>query len=85
MRTTITVDDELYRQALELADPGMDKADILREAVRVFVRVQSARRLAELGGKVSKDGEHPTATAGIEAGFCGLRASRLVNVGRAFS
>jgi Arc/MetJ family transcription regulator len=50
MRTTITIDDELYRKALEVADPGMDKADLVREAMRVFVRVQSGKRLAALGG-----------------------------------
>jgi hypothetical protein len=54
MRTTITVDDELYRQALELAEPGMEKADVLREAIKVFVRVQSGKRLAALGGKAPK-------------------------------
>ena len=49
MRTTITIDDELYRKALEVADPAMDKADLVREAMKVFVRVQSGRRLAALG------------------------------------
>jgi len=49
MRTTITIDDELYRKALEVADPGTDKADLIREAMRVFVRVQSGKRLAALG------------------------------------
>ena len=37
-------------QALELADPLMDKADLFREAIKVFVRVQAAKRLAALGG-----------------------------------
>lgn len=50
MRTTVTIEDELYRQALELAEPGMNKADLFREAVRTFIRVQSAKRLAALGG-----------------------------------
>jgi Arc/MetJ family transcription regulator len=49
MRTTITIDDELYRKALEVADSGTDKADLVREAMRVFVRVQSGKRLAALG------------------------------------
>jgi hypothetical protein len=26
VRTTVTIDDELYHRALEVADPGMDKA-----------------------------------------------------------
>jgi len=49
IRTTITIDDELFRQAVEVADPGMDKAEIVREAMRVFVRVQSGKRLAAPG------------------------------------
>jgi Arc/MetJ family transcription regulator len=52
MRTTITIDDELFRKAVEVADPGMDKAEIVREAMRVFVRIQSGKRLAALGGAV---------------------------------
>jgi Arc/MetJ family transcription regulator len=54
VRTTITVDDDLYQQALEVADPTMDKADLFREAIRVFVRVQAAKRLAALGGRAPK-------------------------------
>jgi Arc/MetJ family transcription regulator len=50
MRTTVTIDDELYQRALELADPAMDRADLFREAVKTFVRVQAAKRLAALGG-----------------------------------
>ncbi|MDZ7857734.1 type II toxin-antitoxin system VapB family antitoxin [Sphaerotilus sp.] len=52
MRTTVTLDDELYEQALAMADPTMDKADLFREAVKTFVRVQAAKRLAALGGAV---------------------------------
>ena len=54
MRTTITIDDALFRKAVELADPGMNKADIVREAMRVFVRIQSGKRLAALGGAVPR-------------------------------
>ena len=50
MRTTVTIDDELYEKALEMADPAMDKADLFREAIKTFVRVQGAKRLAALGG-----------------------------------
>jgi Arc/MetJ family transcription regulator len=49
MRTTVTIDDALYERALQVADPGMDKADLFREVFRTFVRVQSAKRLAALG------------------------------------
>lgn len=50
MRTTVTIDDALYQKALEMADTSMDKADIFREAMKTFVRVQAAKRLAVLGG-----------------------------------
>ncbi len=50
MRTTVTIEDTLYEKALEVADPQMDRADIFREAMKTFVRVQSAKRLAALGG-----------------------------------
>ena len=51
MRTTVTIDDELYAQALEVIDPGIEKSELFREALKVFVRVESAKRLAALGGK----------------------------------
>ncbi|MCX4030402.1 type II toxin-antitoxin system VapB family antitoxin [Endozoicomonas sp. SM1973] len=50
MRTTVTIDDALYDKALEMADPNMDKSELFREAVKTFVRVQAAKRLAALGG-----------------------------------
>lgn len=50
MRTTVTIDDALYEKALEVADPGMDKSDLFREAIKTFVRVQAGKRLAALGG-----------------------------------
>jgi len=50
MRTTVTIDDALYEKALEVADTNMDKSDIFREAIKTFVRVQAAKRLAALGG-----------------------------------
>jgi Arc/MetJ family transcription regulator len=51
MRTTVTLDDSLYEEALELSDPGLDKADIFREAFKTYVRVQAGKRLGALGGK----------------------------------
>lgn len=54
MRTTVTIDDELYQQALEVADPEMDKTDVFREAMKVFVRVQTGKRLSALGGKAQR-------------------------------
>ena len=50
MRTTISIDDALYQKAIELADPEMDKAELFREAVKTFVRIQAGKRLIALGG-----------------------------------
>lgn len=59
MRTTVTIDDALYEEALAVADPGMDKADLFREAIKTFVRVQAAKRLAALGGHAPEMPEMP--------------------------
>jgi len=32
----------------------MDKSDLFREAIKVFVRVQAAKRLSALGGSLPK-------------------------------
>ncbi|WP_419812779.1 type II toxin-antitoxin system VapB family antitoxin [Bacterioplanoides sp.] len=50
MRTTVTIDDTLYDQALDLSEPGIEKADLFREAIQTYIRVQAAKRLAALGG-----------------------------------
>jgi len=54
MNTTVTVliDDALYEQALAALDPSTDRADLFREALRTFIRVQTAKRLAALGGTI---------------------------------
>ena len=59
MRTTVTIDDELYNKALEVADPSMDKADLFREAIKTFVRVRAAKRLAALGATMPGMSEVP--------------------------
>ena len=50
MQITVTIDDALYARALELAEPSMDRGDLFSEAVKTFIRVQVAKRLAALGG-----------------------------------
>jgi Arc/MetJ family transcription regulator len=53
MRTTLTIDDELFARALALAEPGIEKAELLRECVKAFIQRQTARRLAALGGQAT--------------------------------
>jgi hypothetical protein len=52
MRTTLTIDDQLFTQALSLATPGIEKSELLRECIKAFIQQQSARRLAALGGQI---------------------------------
>ncbi len=59
MRTTVTIEDSLYEKALEVADPAMDKADLFREAIKTFVRVQASKRLTALGASVPEMDDIP--------------------------
>jgi Arc/MetJ family transcription regulator len=59
MRTIVTIDDALYELALQLVDPAMDKAELVCEVFRTFVRVQSVKRLATLGAAAPEMGEVP--------------------------
>ena len=51
MRTTLTIDDDLFAKAMALAQPGTEKAELIRECVKAFIQRQTARRLAALGGE----------------------------------
>lgn len=66
MRTTVTIDDSLYEKALEVADPAMDKSDLFREAIKTFVRVQAAKRLAALGASMPEMPEIPRRRGGSQ-------------------
>lgn len=59
MRTTVTIDDALFERALQVAEPGIERADLIREAIKMYVRVQSAKRLAALGGAVPQMSDIP--------------------------
>jgi Arc/MetJ family transcription regulator len=49
MRTTVTIDDALLAKAVELAGTKETSA-LLRQGLQTLIRVESARRLAALGG-----------------------------------
>lgn len=53
MRTTLTIDDELFAKAVSLAAPGIEKSRLLEECVKAFIQRESARRLAALGGRAA--------------------------------
>ena len=58
MRTTVTIDDELLARATELTGIT-EKSALLRDGLETLIRVESAKRLAALGGSDS----HATAEA----------------------
>lgn len=49
MRTTITIDDDLLKEAASLTQIKERRA-LIQEALRALVARESARRLARLGG-----------------------------------
>lgn len=51
MRTTLTIDDELFAKAVALAEPGIERSELIKECVKAFIQRQTARRLAALGGQ----------------------------------
>lgn len=58
MRTTVTIEDELIREAAQLT--GIEeRSALLRRGLETLIRVESARRLAALGGS------DPEATAAV--------------------
>ena len=50
IRYTVTIDDALYERAQQMAEPGLSKSDLFREAFLAYVRVKTAQRLHALGG-----------------------------------
>lgn len=53
MRTTVTLDDDLLDRAAELTGVT-ERTALLREGLEMLIRVESARRLAALGGSDPK-------------------------------
>ena len=51
MRTTVALDDELVRKALEFTGVA-EKTALIREALKALIERESARRLASLGGTI---------------------------------
>lgn len=49
MRTTVTLDDDLLKDAAEYSGIT-EKTALLREALKALVEREAARRLARLGG-----------------------------------
>ena len=50
MRYTVTIDDDLYEKALQMAEPGLSPSELFQEAFLTYVRVRTAQRLHARGG-----------------------------------
>ena len=59
MRTTITIDDSLFQKAIDLSDPYTDRSEIIKEAIKTYVRIQAGKRLSALGGALPDIQEIP--------------------------
>ena len=70
MRTTVTLDDELLREAERLTGIA-ERPALLRAALKALVERESARRLAALGGTMPDldvpDRSRPTDTGAEDA------------------
>lgn len=53
MRTTLNIDDDLYKKAVELTGVH-EKTALVREGLLALVERESAKRLALLGGSESE-------------------------------
>lgn len=51
MRTTLTIDDQLFSTAVSFAPAGIEKSELIRECVKAFIQLHTSRRLAALGGQ----------------------------------
>jgi len=56
MRTTLNIDDDALRAAMELSQ-GLTKTEVINEALRRMVRAKRRRRLLELRGTVEWEGD----------------------------
>ena len=63
MRTTVTIDDEVMKKALNVAEPGIAIPDLVRLALDTFIRVEAGKRLAALGGAAPAMTDTPRRTS----------------------
>ncbi|MFW0152223.1 type II toxin-antitoxin system VapB family antitoxin [Mycobacterium sp. smrl_JER01] len=65
MRTTVTIDDDLLAKAAELTGVHENVA-LLKQGLQTLIRVESARRLAALGGSDSEAKAAPRRRGALE-------------------
>lgn len=50
MRRMLMIDEALYRRALELSDAPLSPDELVQVAMKTYIAIQAAHRLADLGG-----------------------------------
>lgn len=45
----MTIDSALFETAPQVSEPGINKADLIREALKTYIRVKSAKQLGASG------------------------------------
>ncbi|CAN3130362.1 Antitoxin of type II TA system, VapB [Mycobacterium sp. smrl_JER01] len=65
LRTTVTIDDDLLAKAAELTGVHENVA-LLKQGLQTLIRVESARRLAALGGSDSEAKAAPRRRGALE-------------------
>lgn len=78
MKIEVTIDDELYARALELAEPDMDEVDLFKVAIKKFIHVRAAQRLAALGGTIPDMVEVPRRRFDVEQGRADMFSGTVV-------
>jgi len=56
MKMSIDIDDKLMSKAM-LLSPGLTKSEIIEKALRLYVTIESQKRLMNLHGKIKWDDE----------------------------
>lgn len=52
MRTTVTLDDELFERVREYAGPDKSASALLNDIMRLYVQREAGKRLIALGGSM---------------------------------
>nr|WP_315204165.1 type II toxin-antitoxin system VapB family antitoxin [uncultured Albidiferax sp.] len=59
MRTTITIDDKLYAQAMGLLPSPMKPSELVGQALLAWIRAESAKHLIAMGGQAPNMADIP--------------------------
>ncbi|WP_367846722.1 type II toxin-antitoxin system VapB family antitoxin [Rhodoferax sp. WC2427] len=59
MRITITIDDQLYAQAMALLPSPIQPSELVSQALRAWIRTENTKHLVAMGGQVPNMSDIP--------------------------